>query len=653
MRSTQKLSIFIFALALILSLAIAPAAYGAGQLPGYQLQFLGTGAPSAINNTGVVVGARFINNSYYEPLVSSGGAAWILLPVPEGTASAFPTDVNDSGVIVGVSFNAQYVATAVRWTPSANGYTVEALPRLAGDTSSYATAINNLGQIVGSRGALGYVPTGSGWLYSDSAGLVDLVTAYNWYTAPADINDSGLMLGGTELLNLNSGLVEALPSGPANYYPITGVALNDNGQVAGNGILRSSSLTILSVFRYTAAEGWSYLAGTSRYTGANSINNLGDVGYGEIGAGVYLNNTGTYAVHDLLLPAVLTAGWTITGSGAHINDQRMIATVGRNLITNEAGGVLLTPAGTLPPPSAPVNLNGVSHPATRMEPFNSINLTWENTSPLTKSYELERRAVGETAWTLLPLTAPGTGTNHTDTSVGVNITYEYRVRAVGLGGVSEWSNVDTTTSPATPLDVTAPTVDILSPADGSTVGGTITVTAQAVDDVAVEYFEISFWDVTLSQKVILGSVYNNGSLSVNWNTSNLSPATYTLSAFAYDTLGNWTQSDIQVTVVSGKPMRVTAISLSGRTQGTRTTLTGYVTIKDALGKAVSGARVAAQWTLPDGSTRLVYANTDFQGRARFSTSGGRGTYTLTIISVTKTGYFFDTLTSILTQSITK
>ena len=102
--------------------------------------------PSAINNNGVVVGSRLSGNNY-EPLVSQNGAAWQALPSPAGAMSTFPTDVNDSGVIVGVSFDTQWNPVAVRWNPAGGAYTVEVLPRLAGDTSSYATGINNLGQI--------------------------------------------------------------------------------------------------------------------------------------------------------------------------------------------------------------------------------------------------------------------------------------------------------------------------------------------------------------------------------------------------------------------------------------------------------------------------------------------------------------------------
>jgi hypothetical protein len=110
---------------------------------------------------------------------------------------------------------------------------------------------------------------------------------------------------------------------------------------------RSSSLNIVSAFRYEPATGWMFLAGSSRYTVASSINARGDVGYGEQGAGVYFDGLGTYAVWSLLDAQYANAGWTVTGSGVEINDDRVIATVGRNALTGESGAVLLTPAGTL------------------------------------------------------------------------------------------------------------------------------------------------------------------------------------------------------------------------------------------------------------------------------------------------------------------
>jgi len=164
--------------------------------------------------------------------------------------------------------------------------------------------------------------------------------------------------------------------------------------------------------------------------------------------------------------------------------------------------VLLTPLGVQAAPSAPANLRGVAHTGTMMEPYNSIDLTWENTSLLTRSYELQRSPTGTGNWSTLTLTPPGTATNHTDTTVGVGITYDYRVRAVGIGGNSPWSNVATVTSPATPLDTTRPVVNVLAPSSGATVSGTVTTRAEASDNVGVEYLEISFWNQYSGQQVI-------------------------------------------------------------------------------------------------------------------------------------------------------
>ena len=271
---------------LLMSLGTATPVQGAEAIPSYQLKYLGAGSPAAINNNGIIVGAK-VNGNNYEPLVSVNGSAWASLPVPSGATSVFPTDVNDSGVIVGVSYS-NWVPSAVRWNPTGGGYSVEVLPRLAGDTSSYATNINNLGQIVGARNALGYVPTGQGWLYSDTLGLVSLSAQYGLWTVPSGINDAGQIISGVERLDLTTGVITDIGSGPSNYNAVTSAAINNNGMIVGSASLRSSSLNIISVFRYEGAAGWRFIAGSSKYTTASSINNRGDIGYGEQGAGLIL-----------------------------------------------------------------------------------------------------------------------------------------------------------------------------------------------------------------------------------------------------------------------------------------------------------------------------------------------------------------------------
>ena len=153
MTSNLVLAFRSLAAALAFVFAAACIAQGAELPPSYRLHFLGDGSPSAINETGLVVGARLVGGSTYAPLVSEDGAPWTPLPFPAGAANAFPTDVNEADVIIGVSFDASFVGTAVRWMRSGAGWTVEVLPRLPGDPSSYASAINDRGEIVGARDA--------------------------------------------------------------------------------------------------------------------------------------------------------------------------------------------------------------------------------------------------------------------------------------------------------------------------------------------------------------------------------------------------------------------------------------------------------------------------------------------------------------------
>jgi hypothetical protein len=141
---------------------------------------------------------------------------------------------------------------------------------------------------------------------------------------------------------------------------------------------------------------------------------------------------------------------------------------------------------------------------------------------------------------------------------------------------------------------------------------------------------------------------------VNWDTHNLTPAAYTLRAYAYDTLGNWSQAEITVNVTSsGNTLRVTSISLSGTVRRNIATINGDVTVINNLGQTVSNATVTISWILPNGSTQTAIATTGGTGRVRFTVTGPRGKYTLNIVEVTKPGYTFDPSGSVLTKSITK
>jgi len=613
--------------------------------PAYELRFLGSGSPTSINSQRVVIGTRTIGGNY-EPVVSINGSQWAQLPVPSGSMSTIPTDVNDLGVIVGVSFSQQWNASAVRWTPGTGGFSLQVLPLMPGDTAAYATAINNAGQIVGSRSSLGYQPTGTGWVYSDQAGFRRL-TDFGFWIVPRDINDSGLVIGGQERLNLATGQVDITGQGPSNYQPISNIAINSSGMMIGSSPLRSTSLNIVSVFRYMPGPGWEFVAGSTRYTAGYDINDLGDITYGEFGAGIFFDGLGTFAVGSLLSPETIGNGWVITGNGSYVNNNREIATIASNNTTGQTGAVLLLPIGAIPPPTAPAGFVGIAHPATRMEPFNSIELSWVNTSTLTRGWELQRTVAGTTNWEILPLVPPGTASRHSDTTVGVNITYNYRVRAVGLGGTSEWSDTITVTSPATPLDTTPPQVTLLEPAGGSTVSGIVTTRSSASDNVAVEYQEISFWNQYTGQQVVIGSSNSGGEIAFSWDTTQLTPATYRIMAMAYDTMGNITRSEADVIVAGSSTgtMRVSSIRMYSERTPSGYSVHGDVAVLDKAGSPVADAAVAVRWRTPNGRNVLQTSRTDARGIATFGVQSVAGTYRLYITGVSKTGYEFDPASS--------
>src|SRR4051794_6387352 len=91
-------------------------------------------------------------------------------------------------------------------------------------------------------------------------------------------------------------------------------------------------------------------------------------------------------------------------------------------------------------------------------------------------------------------------------------------------------------------DATAPTVSITSPANGSTVSGTVTIAASASDNVGVA--KVEFYVDGAIRTTDTTSPY-----SYSWNTTTFANSSHTLVAKAYDAAGNvGTSSNVTVTV---------------------------------------------------------------------------------------------------------
>jgi hypothetical protein len=122
---------------------------------------------------------------------------------------------------------------------------------------------------------------------------------------------------------------------------------------------------------------------------------------------------------------------------------------------------------------------------------------------------------------------------------------------------------------STPPDTTPPSVSITSPANGAAVGGTITVSANASDNVRVAtvQFRLDGED--------LGAPDTSAPYAVSWNTSQTTNGTHTLTAVARDEAGN-TRTSATITVTTsnggGNPSLSFSATPSSIDSGSTTTL---------------------------------------------------------------------------------
>ena len=141
-------------------------------------------------------------------------------------------------------------------------------------------------------------------------------------------------------------------------------------------------------------------------------------------------------------------------------------------------------------------------------------------------------------------------TTYTDTGAPAG-THYYRVTAEdAAGNVGPPSNEANATVTA---DTTAPTVSLSAPAGGSTVTGTVDVTATASDNVAVAgvQFKLDGAD--------LGSEDTTAPFSATWNTRSATNAGHSLTAVARDAAGNTRTSATVNVTVNNPPVDTTGL----------------------------------------------------------------------------------------------
>lgn len=262
-----------------------------------------------------------------------------------------------------------------------------------------------------------------------------------------------------------------------------------------------------------------------------------------------------------------------------MSDNGRIVSVARN----PAGiwnAVRLDPEGAYPPPD-PVVLTGMAHPATATAPWVAISLTW-TASPTATAYVVERKGPTDAAFAALTPASGTIQTKYDDTAIAPQTSYTYRVLPIGLGGTGDPSNEVTVLSPP-PMDTVPPVARITSPTNGAVVSGPVTVNATASDNVGLRGFEIHYQPNSGSE-VLCGKAYTDvklsDTLSCTWDPRYL-PAgtTATLTAYAYDDLGNYVMSPISVTYQPAEIADAIAPKLSIQSPSNNATVSGTVTVQ--------------------------------------------------------------------------
>ena len=120
-----------------------------------------------------------------------------------------------------------------------------------------------------------------------------------------------------------------------------------------------------------------------------------------------------------------------------------------------------------------------------------------------------------------------------------------------------------TTATAVPVTVdnTPPTAALTAPADGTTVSGTLTVTANATDGVGVAGVQF------LLDGNPFGAEDATAPYSISWDSSTTSNGAHTLSAVARDTAGNTTVSGVVSVTVSNTDSTAPAVTLTAPAVG--------------------------------------------------------------------------------------
>ena len=175
-----------------------------------------------------------------------------------------------------------------------------------------------------------------------------------------------------------------------------------------------------------------------------------------------------------------------------------------------------------------------------------------------------------------------------DTTTTSNGSHTLDAVARDAAGNKTTSATVTVTVSNSSADTTPPTVSMTAPANGATVSGSVTVSANASDNVGVAGVQFQLDGANL------GAEDTTSPYSITWDTTAASNGSYTLTAVARDAAGNRTTSAPVTVIVSNSSGDTTppTVSMTAPTNGS--TVSGSITVSANASDNVAVAGVQFQ-----------------------------------------------------------
>ncbi len=317
----------------------------------------------------------------------------------------------------------------------------------------------------------------------------------------------------------------------------------------------------------TAPASGATVAGTLAIT-ATATDNVGVAGV------QFLVNGTAVGAEDTTAPYSFSWLSTLVANGTHIVAARARDAAGN---VQTSAGVTINVLNVVPDTTLPnVSVTAPANGATVSSTVSITATASDNIGVVGVQFYVDGTALGAED-TTSPYSASWLTTGVS------NGAHSITARARDAAGNTRTSTAISVTVQNQPADTTPPTVSLTSPSDGSTVTGTITVSATAADNVGVAYV------VFKVDGVAIGPDDTTSPYSISWNTSAIGGGTHTIVAVATDAAGNSTASAARTVTVNNSTTLAPPVAAYAYNES------GGTTAADSSASGNSGTLVGATW----------------------------------------------------------